>query len=117
MTHVDFERWAQYYDTSALQPVFRAAHDAVLDRARLLATHPRRILDLGCGTGRLLRAAAMLFPAAELFGVDASGRMLTMAKATGRMPPRSALVRAAAERLPFVDGSFDLVVSTASFRH
>lgn len=111
----DFDRWARTYDECSLQPAFRAAQDAVLSQARRLITQPRRVLDVGCGTGRLLRVARRLFPASDLVGVDVSGGMLSVAgPATW---PRLAHVQAAAERLPFADGTFDLVVSTASFRH
>jgi malonyl-CoA O-methyltransferase len=112
-----FDRWARTYDDCALQPMFQAAHDAVLGRARRLATRPRRVLDVGCGTGRLLRAAMTLFPDSVLVGVDVSSRMLAVAGSVVSPTRRLGHVQAAAERLPFTDATFDLVVSTASFRH
>lgn len=113
----DFDNWAPSYDASALQPAYRAAHDAVLSHAKQLLGHPRRILDIGCGTGRLLRTAADLFPQATLVGVDMSAAMLSIASAAAPMAGRLAWVHAAAERLPVADMAFDLVVSTASFPH
>jgi ubiquinone/menaquinone biosynthesis C-methylase UbiE len=114
MHEYNFDRWAHSYETSALQPVFQAAHAAVVARARNHLGQPRRILDVGCGTGRLLRIAGLVFPGSVCVGVDVSGGMLTVATARGR---RFACAQAAAERLPFVSQAFDLILSTASFRH
>lgn len=41
---------------------------------------PMRVVDFGCGPGELLRQLELLFPDAELAGVDASGRALERAR-------------------------------------
>jgi len=41
---------------------------------------PRRILEVGCGTGRNLAELARRFPAAEISGVDLSAPMLELAR-------------------------------------
>jgi demethylmenaquinone methyltransferase/2-methoxy-6-polyprenyl-1,4-benzoquinol methylase len=76
---------------------------------------PHRILDVGCGTGRLLSEAARAFPQADLVGVDPSAGMLSVAAA--RNPAACRLVQARAEDLPFPDDLFDLVTATYSIRH
>jgi ubiquinone/menaquinone biosynthesis C-methylase UbiE len=104
-----FDGWAPHYDDCALQPAFQAAHHAVL---QTVMTAPSRVLDIGCGTGRLLRLIAQRYPRATIVGVDPSAGMLTVAaEGPGHF------VRSMAEHLPFRDGAFDLVVSTASCRH
>ena len=54
------------------------------------------ILEIGCGTGRNLVAAARAYPDASLFGLDISSTMLATARANIRragLEPRIALAR------------------------
>ncbi len=66
----------------------------------------RRVLDVGCGTGRL--TAALAERGIRVWGVDPSPEMLAVAKAKIGRP--AALKVARAERLPFRDGWFDRTV-------
>jgi SAM-dependent methyltransferase len=66
----------------------------------------RRVLEVGCGTGRL--AFALAERGAKVWGVDSSGEMLEQARRTaGR---RVGLKLGRAEALPFKDGWFDRAV-------
>ena len=77
-----------------------------------------RILDLGTGAGLLALEAVRRWPAARVVGIDVSSGMLGVAngEAEARLTPqeraRLELVAGDAGRLPFPDGSFDLVVSS-----
>ena len=71
-----------------------------------------RILDVGCGSGALLRFVGTLRADARLAGVDPAPEMVRAASS-----PRLAVAQATAESLPFGDGAFDLVVSSTSFSH
>jgi ubiquinone/menaquinone biosynthesis C-methylase UbiE len=75
----------------------------------LVGTTPgRRLLDVGCGTGRGL--ADLRETGARLFGSDASVDML--ARASAACPDRRpGLTAAHAQHLPFRAASFDLVIS------
>ena len=75
------------------------------------------ILDVGCGTGRLLRTASQRFPGARLEGIDAAAHMVE--QAVRLLPPGAPIhfQQANAEALPFGDGQFDLVFSTMTFHH
>ena len=98
-------RWADYLDRTTR---------AVLDR--LDAQPGERSLDVGCGTGLLLGRLHRTVRGARLAGVDPVPEMLSLAHR--RLPlPAADLRGAAAERLPFADGSFDAVVSASVFHY
>jgi len=112
-----FDAWAPTYEHSILQAtLYEPAQHAVLELARRLAPQPRRVLDVGCGTGRLLRHARRHHPSATLVGVDVSTAMVAVAAST---TPRLGIhyLRAAAERLPLASIRFDVVLVTMSLRH
>jgi ubiquinone/menaquinone biosynthesis C-methylase UbiE len=67
---------------------------------------PRRVLDVGTGSGAAARLAAGRWPEAEIAGVDLSPGMIAEARTRGG-PARYDV--ADASDLPFADGSFDLV--------
>ena len=121
MTHghdVDrFNRWASTYDRHWMQRIiFDPIQRAVLQLAEEEVGSPGAILDVGCGTGKLLRSASQRFPGAKLLGVDAA---IEMVKQAQKSTPdgRIQFQQATAEELPFPDGSFDLVFSTMTFHH
>jgi SAM-dependent methyltransferase len=64
----------------------------------------RRLLDVGCGTGRFAAYAAAR-AGTRVWGVDPSPEMLAQARA--RRVPGAGWKLASAERLPFRDGWFD----------
>ena len=68
---------------------------------------PRRILEVGTGTGSGAAIIHARFPDAELTGVDLSEEMIKRARA--HLPDATFQVADAAA-LPFPDASFDLVV-------
>ena len=97
-------RWAFYIHQSIA---------ATLNCLNLEAPH--RILDLGCGTGKLLDSLSSLFPDAKLVGLDFSQEMLNIAKE--RLSDGVELHFGSDNNLPFPDQSFDLVISTSAFHY
>lgn len=113
-----FDAWSRIYDFPLVQlATYRPVHDAVL--AALAAEPCARVLDIGCGTGRLAERLITARGMQGVVGCDFSAGML--AHAAERLGPpgtgtaRVALVRGDATRLPFADASFDAAVSTEAF--
>ena len=100
------------------------------ERLDLVRIAPRRILDLGCGTGHDLVRLGERYPNAVRVGVDLAETLLAQARARlipptlgfallsqptllrrlfGKRPPPVALAAADAMRLPLADGSISLV--------
>jgi ubiquinone/menaquinone biosynthesis C-methylase UbiE len=111
-----FDQWAATYDQSVMQRLFFGpVHSKMLELlVRGLKDTPRCIIDVGCGTGRLLRAASVRWPEAQLFGVDPAERMVAEAN---RLNPNATFKLAWAESLPFPDQTADLVLTSLSFHH
>ena len=72
---------------------------------------PRRVLDLGTGTGDAAFLIARCFPGAEVVGADLAAEMVEHARR--KTPPELAgrvrFVQADSASLPFADEEFDLV--------
>jgi ubiquinone/menaquinone biosynthesis C-methylase UbiE len=74
----------------------------------------RRVLDVGCGTGRLAAVLAERY-GCKVWGVDRSPEMLEVAR--GRVPAGVGLKVGEAEDLPFRDGWFERATMTLVFHH
>jgi ubiquinone/menaquinone biosynthesis C-methylase UbiE len=99
-----FDKLAPVWDEMR-RPDMLAPVEAVLDR---FASPPRRVLDLGTGTGAVARLVTARFPDAEVLGVDLSERMIDEARRLTDSP-RVRYQVGDAQGLPFRDGDFDLV--------
>ena len=109
-----FERRSGRYEASFFQNLaFDHIHRDALS-AVPAGLAPESILDIGCGTGRLLRKAATRWPAARLTGVDPAEGMVREAR---RLTPGAQFHVGLGESLPLPDGFADLVFSTMSFHH
>lgn len=88
-------------------------HHTISERTAALATStvtsPRRVLDVGCGTGYLLRSLANRYPGAdELAGIDAAPNMIETARRLAD-DNRLTFSSGVAERLPYPGGHLVLV--------
>lgn len=100
---------ASYDDADVLQTEIR---DRLLERLEWVQLQPRRVLDLGTGTGKALPALAARYPEAEIVGLDLTPAMLRLAGARPAGGAGPVLICADAARLPFPDQSVDLVFSS-----
>ncbi|WP_318216042.1 class I SAM-dependent methyltransferase [Streptomyces sp. SCL15-6] len=105
----DYDRFAEAYAAQTENNLVNAyyARPAMLALAEDVAG--RRILDAGCGSGPL--SAALRDRGAVVTGIDASARMLALARR--RLGDDVPLHLAdLSDRLPFDDGAFDDVVAS-----
>jgi len=99
-----YRRWAE----PMLEPLYRrVAAEVPIQRGRLL--------DVGCGPGRLARLVATSRPELTVMGIDASPDMIGQALKEPN-PPNLAFRNAAVESTRW-DEPFDLALSLLSFHH
>lgn len=114
----NFARAAANYDGVAV--LQREVGSRMLERLDYVKIEPRRVLDMGCGTGISLTALSERYPKSQVLGADASEAMLR----TGRTQRsglrwflpflrsgRNLMVSADATALPFKAGSLGLIWS------
>jgi SAM-dependent methyltransferase len=98
---------AEVYESCFVPAIFGAWADRVADASGMKAGD--NVLDVGCGTGVLARAAlGRVGPEGRVTGLDLNEGMLTVA---ARTEPKIAWRPGDATKLPFGDASFDVVVS------
>ena len=96
-----YERFGEFYD--AVMGDRRAAAEQVMALIRTAKPDARNVLELGCGTGSILKR---LQDAYEVSGLDISAKMLSLAR---KKVPRSKLYRQ--DMVDFrIDGRFDVII-------
>lgn len=113
----------QYDDVAVLQ---RQTADELLERLDLVKIQPKRILDLGAGTGRNLNLLAAKYPKADIVALDIAPAMLNQARhrfkqdsGLKRWLPthqQPAYMAGDAEALPLADNSVDMVYANLSLQ-
>jgi malonyl-CoA O-methyltransferase len=104
-----FDRAATTYDAAAV--LHAEVRDQLLARLDLMKLTPRVVVDAGTGTGHAARALIRRYPKAIVVALDTSQRMLQAAGRRQSWLRRFTRVCADAARLPFADGSVDLILS------
>jgi malonyl-CoA O-methyltransferase len=105
-----FERASAGYEAAAALQARVAAE--LLERLAGFNFQPRVVLDLGAGTGRVTRELKRRYPRALVIALDLAAGMLREARRNQPLWRRFARVCGDALRLPFKDGSVDLVFSS-----
>jgi ubiquinone/menaquinone biosynthesis C-methylase UbiE len=113
-------RWARFYDLMLAAGTLGREHamrERLVDLAEL--REGERVLDVGCGTGTLTMSAKRRVGASgEVCGVDAAVEMVARARHKSAAAGLEIEFRAAvAESLPFVDASFDAVLTCLMLHH
>jgi ubiquinone/menaquinone biosynthesis C-methylase UbiE len=110
-----FDRWAVNYDCLLTTVFYQAVHRRMLEFVTL-SPQPN-LLDLGCGTGRLLSRLAANFPHLKGIGLDLSPEMLNQARKNNQFRSKLIFIRGNVDDLPFAEGQFEAVFNTISFLH
>lgn len=110
-----FSEGAREYDTTRrrLIPPFDGFYGTVVDVLALLDQPPRRVLDLGAGTGLLAARIHEAYPEAQLELPDGSAEMLDVARE--RLPGATFHLQDLRDPLPA--GEFDAIVSALAIHH
>lgn len=106
-----YNEMAQHYDTSR-EGVYTKAHMAEILR-HITLHDDESVLDVACGTGRLLEEMGML-AVVHRFGVDLSENMIALAKQ--RCPDGNFQVHASSP-LPFENESMHHITVSCAFHH
>ena len=113
-----FRWWAPSYDVNPLQLfLFRPAHDILIHEIGALGRPEPNVLDVGCGTGVLLKRLKIAFPGSTVWGLDLSSHMLSRALPKNLDDNPFHVTLGDSEFLPFATHSFDAVVCSNSFHH
>ncbi len=106
---VSYDPITQY----VLPPHETVVRQGLIDAVRV---KPRRIIDLGCGTGSTTLMLKQAFPEAEVVGLDLSPYMLVVADMKAQKAGlKIQWLHSSAESVALPDASFDLVASSLLF--
>jgi tRNA (cmo5U34)-methyltransferase len=98
-----------------LVPGYDQFYGAVVDVLSLNAQPPRRVLDLGAGTGLLSAAVLSAFPDVSIELLDGSEPMLS--EAAERLGDAVRAIHVADMAGPLPEGPFDAIVSALAIHH
>jgi malonyl-CoA O-methyltransferase len=105
-----FDRASESYDAHA--ELQRQVREELLARLPYFKLAPKRIVDLGCGTGEGAAALRRQFKRADTVALDLAPGMLAQARRRSRPWRRFARICADAAALPLATGSVDLIFSS-----
>ena len=125
MDEAEFDKFAAEYEhehaenirVSGESPAFFAKYkvDDVAAALRGLGREPTRILDFGGGVGNSLGFFLDAFPRSRIVLLDPSSKSLDLARK--RYPGRAMFQVFDGQKIPYPDGSFDLVFAACVFHH
>ena len=108
-----FNRQAATYDEDMKGQHARSLYPVLLEKLSHIPF--QSALDLGCGTGEMLKLILQEDTHKELCGIDLSEKMLAAAKS--KLPEQVKLILGDSESPPFSDNAFDVLHCNDSFHH
>lgn len=112
--------WVRYYDTIVGLVTLGRTRKMHLSTLQLAKLQPGdAILDVGCGTGKLIFVAEKVVGlAGTAVGLDVEAGMIAQAKASvAKAHSRATFDVASITQIPYPDNSFDVVTSSLVYHH
>jgi ubiquinone/menaquinone biosynthesis C-methylase UbiE len=103
------------YDLLTRLMGFNRVHKNLIAQAEL--ADALRVLEIGCGTGKLSIRAKRTHPAISVIGCDPDPRALSRARRKARRLTGIRFEHGYAQRLPYPDVEFDRVLSSMMLHH
>lgn len=116
LSRINFDKQAEIYDstpTSSVSKFPKLCYPFILEEIR--AKNPASLLDMGCGTGEILRLIRQDNKEISLSGIDLSPEMVKVAHS--KEIEGAEIIIGDAENLPYPENAFDAVVCCQSFHH
>lgn len=110
-----FDRWAPYYDALLPSVFYQAVHVRLLEFVELPPAVS--VLEIGCGTAKLLNRLAQRWPTLSGVGLDASTEMLHQAEQQTPYGDRLQFIAGKVADQPWAPQTFDAVFCSISFLH
>ena len=104
-----FDRAARSYDRAAILQT--EVLSRLLARLEYIRHNPGTVIDIGCGTGKGIAGLQKKYPRSKIVGLDLAFSMLQASRKQVGFLRRKRLVNSDMEKMPFADGSFDLLFS------
>lgn len=108
-TRSGFERAAHSYDAAAV--LQREVGERLLERLDLIKMTPQRVIDLGCGTGKITEQLLKRYKKAHITGLDLALSMVEVTRQQGGLLRKPAGICADVAQLPLQANSIDMMTS------
>ena len=115
LTVKEFTKAADVYESGHAGIYEMCRDDYPFVAEELEKTECRDLLDCGCGTGPMISLLHEKDPDRHYVGLDLTPRMIEVARAKNLS--NTEFVVGDAEKMPFADESFDVIICTNSFHH
>jgi ubiquinone/menaquinone biosynthesis C-methylase UbiE len=110
-----FTKWAKNYDNPLTSLTFQQTNSKIV---KLLNPKTNSsLLDVGCGSGILIKKLLLLNRNMKLYGLDITPKMVEITKMKFKNDLLVEITLGSAIKMPYKDNSFDYVTCASSFHH
>lgn len=105
---------SNYDEVMSGVPQMHALHTQIINS---LPLNPKRIMDLGTGTGALIEKIIKIYPDCEVVGLDPAPAMLQQARSKFKHNPLITFLECSAHKIDAPNNYFDAIVSNYALHH